>query len=183
MKNLNNLNKKQNILFFLLTIFVFMIGLTYGSVPLYQLFCQLTGYGGTVKTNENLSTVINETKSVNFRKINIKFEGNVAEGLQWKFKPIQSNITVIVGEAALTFYNAENLTNQPIVGVSSYNVTPQKAGIYFNKIQCFCFEEQILKPQELVNMPVFFFIDPDINNDSNMDDITTITLSYTFFKV
>jgi cytochrome c oxidase assembly protein subunit 11 len=171
--------KKHPILTILWSIVIAMVGLTYASVPIYRIFCQVTGYGGTTQDTKNF---INNEIPKNSKKITINFQGDIADGLAWKFKPIQKNMQILIGEAALAFYQASNLTDKSIIGVSTYNVTPAKAGIYFNKIQCFCFEEQMLQANETIDMPVFFYLDPDWIKDPNMDEIDSITLSYTFFK-
>ncbi|CAM8951530.1 unnamed protein product [Rhodiola kirilowii] len=170
-----------------LTVLVFaMVGLTYAAVPMYRRFCQATGYGGTVQRRES-----DEEKfarhakdgTVASREITVQFNADVADGMQWKFIPTQREVRVKPGESALAFYTAENKSLKPITGVSTYNVTPMKAAVYFNKIQCFCFEEQRLLPGEEVDMPVFFNIDPEFETDPRMDGINNIILSYTFFKV
>lgn len=112
----------------------------------------------------------------------VQFNADIADGMQWKFVPTQREVRVKPGESALAFYTAENQSSTPITGVSTYNVTPMKAAVYFNKIQCFCFEEQRLLPGEKIDMPVFFYIDPEIEDDPKMDGINNIILSYTFFK-
>lgn len=161
-----------------------MVGLSYGSVPLYQIFCQVTGFGGTTQVSDLTTNSLNITDEVKEnRVITIHFSGDVSDTMPWKFQPVQQEIKLMVGETALAFYTAENPTDKPIVGISTYNVNPQQAGIYFNKIQCFCFEEQRLKPHETIDMPVFFYIDPEFLEDPKMSDIDSITLSYTFFDV
>ena len=167
--------KKYRTLGFLLVLIMGMGVLSYASVPLYKLFCQVTGYGGTTQQVTSPSSQILE------RKIKIRFDANTKPTLDWNFQPVQTSIDISVGQNALAFYKAENTGKDPIVGTATFNVTPEKAGVYFNKIDCFCFVEQLLAPQEAVEMPVSFFIDPDIVNDPNLDDVTTITLSYTFF--
>ena len=154
-----------------------MIMLTFASVPLYNLFCKVTGYGGTTKY-----TAIASTK-IGTKLIKIRFDANVDQNLPWTFKSEQEEITVRVGENNLVFYTAENKTDRSIIGTAVYNVTPYKAAIYFNKIQCFCFEEQLLKAKQKMIMPVSFFIDSEIENDLNLQDVDTITLSYTFYPV
>ncbi len=154
-----------------------MIMLTLASVPLYNLFCKVTGYGGTTRY-----TAIASTKT-GTKLIKIRFDANVAQNLPWIFKSEQNEVIVRVGENNLVFYTAENKTDKPIIGTAVYNVTPHKAAKYFNKIQCFCFEEQLLKARQKMVMPVSFFIDPEIENDSNLQDVDTITLSYTFYSV
>ena len=167
--------KKYRTLGFLLVLIMGMGVLSYASVPLYKLFCQVTGYGGTTQQVTSPSSQILE------RKIKIRFDANTKPALDWNFQPVQTSIDISVGQNALAFYQAENTGKDPVVGTATFNVTPEKAGVYFNKIDCFCFVEQLLAPQEAVEMPVSFFIDPDIVNDPNLDDVTTITLSYTFF--
>ncbi|XP_021888740.1 cytochrome c oxidase assembly protein COX11, mitochondrial, partial [Carica papaya] len=120
---------------------------------------------------------------ISHREIVVQFNADVADGMPWKFVPTQREVRVKPGESALAFYTAENRSSAPITGVSTYNVTPMKAAVYFNKIQCFCFEEQRLLPGEQIDMPVFFYIDPEIETDPRMDGINNIILSYTFFKV
>lgn len=210
---------------------LFTISFTYASVPLYRIFCQKTGFAGTVKTEDVDYT--ERAKPVSGKRLlTIKFNADVSEGMPWKFIPQQPHVKVVPGEAALVFYKALNKTDKPIIGVASYNVQPEGAAAYFNKIQCFCFEEQVrvclcvsacallagigmrclllqaqaaivgrvvetgmpsltedcvhheqmLGPNEKIDMPVFFFIDPDFLNDKNMDAVETITLSYTFWK-
>ena len=167
--------QKYRTLGFLLVLIMGMGVLSYASVPLYKLFCQVTGYGGTTQQVTSPSSQILE------RKIKIRFDANTKPTLDWNFQPVQTSIDISVGQNALAFYQAENTGKDPVVGTATFNVTPEKAGVYFNKIDCFCFVEQLLAPQEAVEMPVSFFIDPDIVNDPNLDDVTTITLSYTFF--
>lgn len=153
-----------------------MIGLSYASVPLYELFCQVTGFGGTPKVGKGTGVEVSE------RTIKVRFNADVNSGLQWQFKPEQREITVRLGEDNLAHYVAENMAVQPITGQAVYNVTPLKAGQYFSKIACFCFDEQTLQPGERVDMPVSFYVDPAIAEDINTQDVKTITLSYTFFK-
>ncbi|CAN0881710.1 Cytochrome c oxidase assembly protein COX11, mitochondrial [Linum grandiflorum] len=163
---------------------VVMVGCTYAAVPLYRTFCQATGYGGTVQRREVLF-FFRHLRGCSFvcREIVVQFNADVADGMPWKFIPTQREVRVKPGESALAFYTAENRSSTPITGVSTYNVTPMKAGVYFNKIQCFCFEEQRLLPGEQVDMPVFFYIDPEFETDPRMDGINNIILSYTFFKI
>ncbi|MCC2646008.1 MAG: cox11 [Rickettsiaceae bacterium] len=169
--------KNTNLALSLVAIVISMVLLSFASVPLYSLFCKVTGYGGTVK--DSPLSAGRKGKRI----ITIRFDANVDPGLQWKFKAEQKQVKVLTGENALAFYSAENTSDEDIVGMSIYNVTPHKAGNYFNKIHCFCFEEQLLKAGEKVNMPVSFFIDPAIEDDKNLNDVDTITLSYTFFKI
>ncbi len=157
-------------------IVVGMIGAAYAAVPLYNLFCRVTGYGGTTNVAETATDVVLD------RVMTVRFDANVAPGLAWKFTPVQIAQQLKVGETGKALYRAENLSDHVLVGSATYNVTPQKAGVYFSKIQCFCFTEQVLAPGEAVDMPVVYFIDPQIADDPNLDDVKTITLSYTFFE-
>ncbi|KAL8143845.1 hypothetical protein V2J09_016877 [Rumex salicifolius] len=171
---------------YLTALAVGMVGASYAAVPLYQTFCQATGYGGTVQRRESVEEKIarhSKDEATDSREITVQFNADVADGMQWKFIPTQREVRVKPGESALAFYTAENQSSSPITGVSSYNVTPMKAAVYFNKIQCFCFEEQRLLPGEQVDMPVFFYIDPEFLSDPKMKGINNLILSYTFFKV
>lgn len=153
-----------------------MVGLAYASVPLYELFCQVTGYGGTTQRVETASeTVLDKT-------ITVRFDANTSGGLGWKFKPVDRQIEVKIGEIAQAAYRADNTSVQS-TGTATFNVTPQAAGAYFNKMECFCFTETTLANGEGMDMPVVFFVDPDIVNSKELKDINTITLSYTFFPV
>ncbi|KAK9272036.1 hypothetical protein L1049_002405 [Liquidambar formosana] len=178
--------KSQKILLYL-TILVFgMVGCSYAAVPLYRRFCQATGYGGTIQRRESVEEKIArhaQDGTITSREIVVQFNSDVADGMPWKFVPTQREVRVKPGESALAFYTAENQSSTPITGVSTYNVTPMKAAVYFNKIQCFCFEEQRLLPGEQIDMPVFFYIDPEFETDPRMDGINNLVLSYTFFKV
>jgi cytochrome c oxidase assembly protein subunit 11 len=153
-----------------------MGGLAYASVPLYEIFCRVTGYGGTTQV------AAIESDQVIDRVMKIRFDSNVNPALDWAFDPVLKSMELKVGENALAFYQAENQSDETIVGTATFNVTPDKAGLFFNKVDCFCFTEQVLKPGQKVDMPVTFFIDPSIVEDPNLDDVTTITLSYTFFR-
>ncbi|KAM7257080.1 hypothetical protein ACFE04_012821 [Oxalis oulophora] len=178
--------KSNKMLIYLSALVFAMVGATYAAVPLYRRFCQATGYGGTVQRRETVEEKIarhTQDGTVTTREIVVQFNADVADGMQWKFVPTQREVRVKPGESALAFYTAENRSSKPITGVSSYNVTPMKAAIYFNKIQCFCFEEQRLLPGEQVDMPVFFYIDPEFETDPKMEGINNLILSYTFFKV
>ena len=157
-------------------VLVAMGGLVYASVPLYRLFCQVTGFGGTTRTAEAPPAQPGE------RIVTVRFNADVSRALPWSFRPAQREISVRVGELGLVYYVARNDSDVPITGNATFNVTPQKAGIYFNKVACFCFTEQRLMPGESVKMGVSFFIDPKIVDDRYQDDVKTITLSYTFFR-
>ncbi|XP_004306674.1 PREDICTED: cytochrome c oxidase assembly protein COX11, mitochondrial-like [Fragaria vesca subsp. vesca] len=178
--------KSRKTLVYLTGLVFAMVAASYAAVPLYRRFCQATGYGGTIQRRESVEQKIArhaKDGTVTKREIVVQFNADVADGMQWKFTPTQREVRVKPGESALAFYTAENRSSTPIVGVSTYNVTPMKAAVYFNKIQCFCFEEQRLLPGEQIDMPVFFYIDPEFETDPRMDGINNIILSYTFFKV
>ncbi|GJL85533.1 MAG: cytochrome c oxidase assembly protein CtaG [Micavibrio sp.] len=160
---------------FVLLAVIAMIGVSFASVPLYRLFCQVTGFGGTTQIAQNLPGEILE------RKITVKFNADVNRALPWDFKPEQREITVNIGQRALIAYAAHNKVAKPTAGTAIYNVTPLKAGKYFHKIQCFCFDEQIMGPGQKVSMPVMFYVDPAMAEDPGMNDVSVITLSYTFF--
>lgn len=159
---------------------VFMLAamgaLVYYAVPLYQLFCQITGYGGTTQAS------LEAPGEVSGREITVSFDANVNPELPWRFRPAQRAVTLKVGEERLAFYEAENTSEQLVVGSATFNVTPAKAGQYFVKMDCFCFTEQSLRPGQRVDMPVTFYIDPAILDDPSLDDVEDITLSYTFFR-
>lgn len=178
--------KSRNMLLYLSALVFAMVGCSYAAVPLYRRFCQATGYGGTVQRRESVEEKIArhaKDGTVTTREIVVQFNADVADGMPWRFIPTQREVRVKPGESALAFYTAENRSSTPITGVSTYNVTPMKAAVYFNKIQCFCFEEQRLLPGEQIDMPVFFYIDPEFETDPRMDGINNLILSYTFFKV
>ena len=158
-------------------IVVAMLGLAYASVPLYRLFCQVTGFGGTTQVASAAPT-----KTID-RVIRVRFDANVSQTFPWGFSPEQTTVETRIGEQQLVFYRAYNDTDKPLVGTSTFNVTPAIAGQYFNKIQCFCFEEQVLMPGESVDMPVVFFVDPAIEDDWQSRRVSEITLSYTFYQV
>ena len=153
-----------------------MVGAAYAAVPLYEVFCQVTGFGGTTQTAEAAPAVTLD------RKITVRFNADVGKALPWRFAPAQDRVELKIGEQALAFYRAKNLSGRTITGTAAFNVTPAKVGQYFNKIACFCFTEQELKAGAEVDMPVTFFIDPAIADDPNLNEVTTITLSYTFFE-
>jgi cytochrome c oxidase assembly protein subunit 11 len=152
-----------------------MVGMAFASVPLYRIFCALTGYGGTT---QRASAVPKDALS---RTVTVRFDANVANGLGWSFRPETRSVTVKVGAPAEVAFLAENRTGAKNSGVASFNVTPVEVGAYFNKIACFCFSAQTLAAGEAVRMPVVFFVDPSIADDHELDGIDTITLSYTFF--
>ena len=155
-----------------------MVGLSFAAVPLYRLFCQVTGYGGTPQLGGRAP----EAAAADAPVVTVRFDANTSPGLPWQFHPLQPATTLRLGEEAVAFYVARNEAGQPVSGVSTYNVTPERAGKYFHKTACFCFAEQTLAPGQEVQMPVAFWVDPAIAEDPYVRDVTTITLSYTFFR-
>jgi cytochrome c oxidase assembly protein subunit 11 len=154
-----------------------MLGASYAAVPLYDLFCRVTGYGGTTQVASAAPAAALD------RTIVVRFDGNVAPGLGWRFAPETRSMTVKVGETHLALYKAKNVSDRPMTGTASYNVSPNQTGVHFSKLQCFCFTEQTLQPGEEIDMPVAFFVDPSIAENPELDKIGEITLSYTFFPV
>lgn len=154
-----------------------MTGITAYSPTLYQMFCSLTGYGGTAQRVEGNSDKVLD------RTITVRFDSNIAPHLAWKFEPEVTKMDVKIGETSMAYFKATNLENEPVTGQAGFNVTPEVMGIYFNKIACFCFNEQTLKPHETVEMPVTFFIDPKMVEDSSTKNLSEVVLSYTFYPV
>ncbi|MCX5497443.1 cytochrome c oxidase assembly protein [Kaistia dalseonensis] len=152
-----------------------MLGAAFAAVPLYQMFCQVTGYGGTTRRAE-----APPAQAID-RTVVVRFDANVANGIGWAFRPEERQVTIRLGEIRKVNFVAENRTNRVATGQATFNVTPGSAGQFFNKIACFCFTEQTLKPGERVEMPVTFFVDPAMANDPDNRFTDTITLSYTFF--
>jgi cytochrome c oxidase assembly protein subunit 11 len=152
-----------------------MVGVTYASVPLYKLFCQFTGFGGTTQRAEA------PPRHVLAREVIVEFDANRGAGLPWTFEPVQRRMRVRIGEEALAYYRARNDSGRAVTGTAVFNVTPDKAGQYFSKIQCFCFVEQTLAPRQAIDMPVVFFLDPALADDPDMNELKTVTLSYTFY--
>ena len=167
--------RNQVVAVVLATVVAGMVGLSFAAVPLYRVFCQVTGYGGTTQRAEAAPG------TVGARVITVRFNADIAPNLPWAFQPVEREVRVRVGEEKLIFYAAKNRAAVPVTGTATFNVTPPKAGPYFDKVQCFCFTEQRLAAGQSVEMPVSFFIDPKIALDHDLDDVTTITLSYTFF--
>lgn len=153
-----------------------MVGLSFASVPLYDLFCRVTGFGGTTMVAEKAPDKALE------RIVTVRFNADVNNSINWEFRPDTHAVDVHVGEAMTIAYRARNLEKRAVIGTATYNVTPEKAGQYFNKIQCFCFTEQKLEPGQSIEMPVNFYVDPAMADDPEMADVKTITLSYTFFR-
>ena len=156
-----------------------MLALGWASVPLYRMFCQLTGFGGTTqRVSEAQAAGVKASTAT----ISVRFDGNVDRGMPWQFSPEQVTQTVRLGSRSLAIFRAKNTSDRPITGRASFNVSPDQAGKYFTKIQCFCFTEQVLQPGQEVRMPVTYYVDPDILKDEEARDIPQITLSYTFHE-
>ncbi|KAI9055873.1 hypothetical protein LZ554_000811 [Drepanopeziza brunnea f. sp. 'monogermtubi'] len=181
--------KNVSTLYYALSVIMGTVAFSYGSVPMYKMICQTTGWGGqpikasghgTTDDGGDPSSRLKPVTSA--KRIRITFNGSVSDVMPWKFVPQQREVRVLPGETALAFYTATNRSDDDIIGVATYSVTPAQVAPYFSKIQCFCFEEQRLNAGETVDMPVFFYIDPDFVNDPNMRGIEQVTLSYTFFK-
>ena len=170
-----SLRRKRMMLILLGGVVCGMVGLSFAAVPLYDLFCRVTGFGGTTQVAEQAPAKVGD------RVMTVQFNSDVARDVPWHFKPAQREVEIRVGEVGLAFYTAVNESDRAVLGTATFNVTPAKAGIYFTKVDCFCFEEQLLRPDESADLPVTFFVDPKIADDPNLDDVTTITLSYTFF--
>ena len=159
---------------------VSMVGVGFAAVPLYRIFCEVTGFGGTTM---RVDAAVAATVSPTRKPIVIRFDANHRGDLPWEFKPERPTDTVSIGAKDMAIFIAKNLSDRPVTGTATFNVTPQLAGKYFNKIQCFCFTEQTLKPGQQVRMPVLFYVDPKIITDPETKDIEEITLSYTFYPV
>ena len=170
---------KNKYLVFYVFLFAFgMLGLSFASVPLYDLFCRVTGYAGTTQ-----KASVAPGPKVEASLYKVRFDANISPDLNWKFTAPDNQIQLKPGVEKIIYYTAKNLSNEPSTGTASFNVSPPKAGSIFMKVDCFCFEEQLLKPGEEVKMPVAFYIDPKIYEQKNTKNIKEITLSYTFFKV
>ena len=169
-------NRNNRLALRLIGVVVVMGALAWAAVPFYSWFCRTTGYAGTTNVAERGSDVVlDET-------VTIRFDANVAQGMEWEFRPMQNEMTLRIGETGLAFYEAYNPTDRVIAGTASYNVSPDLAGYYFDKIECFCFTEQVLQPGERAEMPVSFYVDPEIVKDRDAGRIRYITLSYTFYE-
>jgi cytochrome c oxidase assembly protein subunit 11 len=170
-------DEKSKTVLQLVGVVVVMGGLAWASVPFYDWFCRVTGFGGTPLLAEaGAEEILDQT-------IKIRFDASLERDMPWTFKPVQREVELRIGETGLAFYEAHNPTDKPIAGSASYNVAPYAAGGFFTKIDCFCFEEQILQPGETVQMPVTFFVDPEIVGDRDAKYVHTITLSYTFYQI
>lgn len=153
-----------------------MLGGAFAAAPLYNMFCRVTGYGGTTRVaTAGPDTVLDRT-------VTVRFDGSVADGAPLRFTPDEHTIQVRLGERALAYYTVENLSDYPVTAVASYNVSPFKTGSYFNKLECFCFTEQVFAPGEARELAVLFFVDPSMDGEKRLEDVREITLSYTFFR-
>ncbi len=173
MKKRDNINLALPIV----SVIIGMLLFAYAFVPLYSVFCKLTGYGGTTQEG------IKNPGVAGTKMLKVHFDANIADGLPWSFKPLQKDINIKTGETVVVFYVAKNNSTDDIVGTAVYNVTPNKAALYFVKIQCFCFENQLLKPCEEMLMPVSFFIDTELDKDPDLQELEHVTLSYSFYRV
>lgn len=171
-------NKNRRLLLGVFLVCGIMVGMSFAAVPLYKVFCQVTGFGGTTQVSASAPA----EKDVLDRIINIKFNADVSRNLLWTFHSDERDINLRLGQQGLMSFSAQNTDQVPVTAVAVYNVAPPKAGKYFHKIQCFCFGEQSLNPGEKATYPVVFFVDPALDKDPNMDDVSTITLSYMFFQ-
>ena len=177
MKLFWNIQGPQRTLVQLVGVVVVMGALSWASVPFYNWFCKVTGFGGITNTAEAGSDVILD------QTVKVRFDASIDRDMPWTFKPAQREMTLRIGETGLAFYEAHNPLDVPVAGQAAYNVTPYEAGVFFDKIECFCFTEQVLQPGETVMMPVSFFVDPAIVDDREGQYIHTITLGYTFYQI
>jgi cytochrome c oxidase assembly protein subunit 11 len=169
-------NKQNKTALYLVGVVATMASLSFAAVPFYDWFCRVTGFGGTTGVAEVAPDVILD------RTVVVKFDATLERGMPWEFRPVQREMTVRIGENVLAFYEAYNPTDRVVAGTASFNVAPEAAGGYFDKIACFCFTEQVLQPGERVQMPVNFFVDPEMVNDPEGNFVHEITLSYTFYE-
>lgn len=181
-RNSRNKKKELTVALYATSGIIATLALAYASVPLYRVICQRTGWGGTPITDNSKFTADKLVPVDRKKRITVNFSSEVSTLMPWRFRPQQRQVQVLPGETALAFYKAKNNSDRDIIGMATYSVVPDRAAAYFNKIQCFCFEEQQLRPGEEVDMPVFFFIDPDFAKDPAMANIDDIVLHYTFFK-
>ena len=171
------MDKKKKTIFYLVFLVLFMASASFLSVPFYNWFCKVTGYGGATNVAQKESDIISD------KVISVRFDASLEKGLEWEVKPVQRNMTLNLGETGLAFYEAYNPTDKPIAAQASFNVVPFSVGNFFNKIECFCFTEQILQPGEKIKMPVSFYVDPDLINNLESKNVTSVSLSYTFYEI
>ncbi|MCH8490472.1 MAG: cytochrome c oxidase assembly protein [Oceanicaulis sp.] len=171
----NGLERNARVVVICASVVAGMVGMAYAAVPIYDLFCRVTGYGGTTQVAQY------DAGQIIDREVTVRFDASRARGVPVDFEPLQRSMRVRVGETALAFYRVTNTAPEPVTVVASYNVAPFKTGIYFAKLECFCFTDQTLQPGETMDMPVIFFVDPQMDEDRQLNDVQTITLSYTFW--
>ena len=167
----------RTVVFACLASLAVMGGITAYSPTLYKIFCQVTGYGGTTQR------VVAQSSKIVDRIITVRFDANVSPQLPWKFEPVQNTMDVKLGENSIAFFRATNLSDKPLTGTAAFNVAPDTMGLYFNKIQCFCFTEQTLQPHQSIEMPVTFYVDPKMLDDRDTRDLGNVALSYVFYPV
>lgn len=172
-------NANRRVAMICVGVVAFMTAGAFASAPLYDLFCRVTGFAGTPQRS---AAAPGSQGVMPGQLVTVRFNSDTAPDMPWRFQPVQREVKVVPGEETLIFYRATNPTDKPIVGTATFNVVPEKAGPYFDKIACFCFSEQVLQPGESVDMPVSFFVDPQMLKDPKARDVKTITLSYTFFR-
>ncbi len=174
---MSRMNGKQRTVAATVSVVLFFGAMAWAAVPLYDLFCRVTGFGGEpITTDADSDVILDQT-------IKVRFDGSKERGMPWEFKPVVHEMELRIGETGLAFFEAYNPTDEVVAGSASYNITPYQAGGFFYKIQCFCFEEQVLQPGERVQMPVTFYVDPEIVTDRDGKYVHTITLSYTFHQI
>ena len=174
----SDVQRNQRMLVMIMVVVAVMVGLAFASVPLYRLFCQVTGFGGTTQ----IASSVPVSPAIDLPDVSVRFDANVNPQLKWHFEAVTRPVSIKPGEQVTALYRATNISDRPSTGTATFNVTPQKAGPFFMKIECFCFTEQTLQPGQSMDMPVTFFVDSDMANDENTQDIDEIVLSYTFFE-
>lgn len=173
------MSRKRRIMLSAVAVAVISFGMGFAAVPLYRIFCQTTGFGGTTQRAEANTGV----QPVPGKTMSIRFDSNVQPGMPWQFHPERETQTVTIGQKSMAIFLAKNMSDKPVTGTAAFNVTPTQSGAYFTKIQCFCFTQQTLQPGQEVRMPVIYFVDPKILDDKDNRDVQQITLSYTFYPV
>ena len=185
MATVSSAAKNRRVGLIMILVALAMLGMGFAAVPLYRLFCQVTGFAGTTQraTAEEAVDASKFAKSAGGATISVRFDAQVERGMPWTFKPLQTTQTMALGERDMAIFLAQNNSDHPVTGAATFNVVPEQTGAYFNKIQCFCFTEQTLQPHQAVRMPVIYYVDPKILDDPDTKDIEQITLSYTFHEV
>ncbi len=177
-------SRNRRTMFFGFGMALAMLGMGFAAVPLYNLFCRVTGFGGTTQVASEADAALAERMAASAGGVaySIRFDANTARNMPWDFRPVQVTDKVAIGQRDMAFYTARNNSSVPVTGTATFNVEPEQAGRYFNKIQCFCFTEQTLQPGEEIRMPVLYYVDPAALDDPNMEGVEQITLSYTFHR-